>query len=97
MNIFVKMKRTFDTEEKIMIKNGKVTEDGVEWIINPYDEYAVEEAISLKEKHGGDVTVVTFREEEATIFSIADYGIVADLNEVLPLLIEEFKILKVGV
>ena len=65
MNIFVIMKRTFDTEEKIAIKNGTINSDSVEFIINPYDEYAIEEAIVLKEKHGGEVTVVTFGEEEA--------------------------------
>ena len=37
----------------------------MEFIINPYDEYAIEEAIVLREKHGGEVTVVTFGEEEA--------------------------------
>ncbi|MBY6268843.1 MAG: electron transfer flavoprotein subunit beta, partial [Parageobacillus thermoglucosidasius] len=45
MNIFVLMKRTFDTEEKITIADGKVNEEGAEFIINPYDEYAIEEAI----------------------------------------------------
>ena len=48
MNIYVVMKRTFDTEEKISIKNGKINEDGAEFIINPYDEYAIEEAIKIK-------------------------------------------------
>jgi electron transfer flavoprotein alpha/beta subunit len=52
------MKRTFDTEEKISLDGGEIIEDGAEFIINPYDEYAIEEAISLKEKHGGEVTVV---------------------------------------
>ena len=65
MNIYVMMKRTFDTEERIAIENGNIKSDGVEFIINPYDEYAIEEGIALKEKHGGEVTVVTFGEEEA--------------------------------
>ncbi|MGE6771389.1 hypothetical protein ACQKF6_17990, partial [Bacillus velezensis] len=56
MNLFVLMKRTFDTEEKIVIEAGKIQEDGAEFIINPYDEYAIEEAIQLKEEHGGTVT-----------------------------------------
>ena len=46
MNIYVIMKRTFDTEEKIAIKNGTINSDSVEFIINPYDEYAIEEAIA---------------------------------------------------
>ena len=65
MNIYVIMKRTFDTEEKIAIEDGTIKSDGAEFIINPYDEYAIEEGIALKEKHGGEVTVVTFGEEEA--------------------------------
>ncbi|WP_261133172.1 electron transfer flavoprotein subunit beta/FixA family protein [Bacillus sp. Marseille-Q3570] len=65
MNIYVILKRTFDTEEKIAIENGKISEDGVEFIINPYDEYAVEEAIKLRDEHGGEVTVVTVGEEES--------------------------------
>src|SRR3954468_21269388 len=65
MNIFVIMKRTFDTEEKITINNGQIDEGGATFIINPYDEYAIEEAIVLREKHGGEITVVTVGEEEA--------------------------------
>lgn len=59
MNILVLLKQTFDTEENIVLTNGKVSENGVKFVINPYDEYAVEEAVAIKEKHGGDVTVVT--------------------------------------
>ncbi|MBU9721196.1 MULTISPECIES: electron transfer flavoprotein subunit beta/FixA family protein [Bacillaceae] len=65
MNIYVIMKRTFDTEEKIQIENGEIVDDGAEYIINPYDEYAVEEAIQLRDEHGGEVTVVTVGDEEA--------------------------------
>ncbi|WP_312111445.1 electron transfer flavoprotein subunit beta/FixA family protein [Brevibacillus reuszeri] len=65
MNILVVLKQTFDTEEKIVIQNGQISEDGVEFIINPYDEYAVEEAIKLKEDHGGEVTVVSVGPDRA--------------------------------
>ncbi|WP_445509198.1 electron transfer flavoprotein subunit beta/FixA family protein [Rossellomorea marisflavi] len=65
MNIYVLLKRTFDTEEKISIQNGLIAEDGAEFIINPYDEYAVEEAIQVRDNHGGDVTVVTVGGEES--------------------------------
>ncbi|MBO8162056.1 MAG: electron transfer flavoprotein subunit beta/FixA family protein, partial [Thermosipho sp. (in: Bacteria)] len=37
----------------------KIDRSGVSLIINPYDEFAVEEALRLKEKHGGEVTVVS--------------------------------------
>ncbi|MEK3937102.1 electron transfer flavoprotein subunit beta/FixA family protein [Sporosarcina sp. FSL W7-1349] len=65
MNIYVLLKRTFDTEEKIDIQQGKIRDDGAEFIINPYDEYAIEEAILLRDQHGGNVTVLTVGEEEA--------------------------------
>ena len=63
MNIYVLLKKTFDTEDKIVISNGEIEEDGAEFIINPYDEYAVEEAIVQRDKHGGVVTVVTICDE----------------------------------
>lgn len=65
MNIYVLVKRTFDTEEKIVVTNGEIVEDGAEFIINPYDEYAIEEAITVRDEHGGEVTVVTIGDEEA--------------------------------
>jgi len=65
VNIYVLLKRTFDTEEKIVIENGQIAVEGVEYIINPYDEYAVEEAIKVRDEHGGEVTVVTVGNEEA--------------------------------
>lgn len=59
MNVYVILKQTFDTEEKIVIRDGEVDEEGVKFTINPYDEYAVEEALRLKEQLGGTVTVVS--------------------------------------
>jgi electron transfer flavoprotein beta subunit len=65
MNIFVLVKRTFDTEEKIVINGGQIQEDGAEFIINPYDEYAIEEAIKVRDAEGGEVTVVTIGNDES--------------------------------
>ncbi|MCQ6279592.1 electron transfer flavoprotein subunit beta/FixA family protein [Bacillus sp. EB600] len=65
MNILVLLKQTFDTEEKIVIQDGLIKEDGVEFIINPYDEFAIEEAVKLKETHGGEVTVLTVGPDRA--------------------------------
>ncbi|WP_338750522.1 electron transfer flavoprotein subunit beta/FixA family protein [Bacillus sp. FJAT-52991] len=65
MNIYVLLKRTFDTEEKISVANGAIQEDGAEFIINPYDEYAVEEAIQIRDDKGGEVTVVSVGTEES--------------------------------
>lgn len=65
MNIYVLVKRTFDTEERITITNGAIEDDGAEFIINPYDEYAIEEAITTRDEHGGEVTVMTIGDEDA--------------------------------
>jgi electron transfer flavoprotein beta subunit len=51
-----------DTETRIKIGgDGRhIDETGIKYIVSPYDEYALEEAIRLKEKQGGDVTVLAF-------------------------------------
>lgn len=65
MNIVVCLKQTFDTEAKIVIDgSGKIDSNGVNLVINPYDEFAIEEALKLKEKFGGEVTAVTMGGEK---------------------------------
>jgi len=60
MKLVVCIKQTFDTEARIVLaQNGRIDTSHVQYILNPYDEYAVEEAIRLKEKWGGEVRVVT--------------------------------------
>ena len=62
MKIFVCIKQVPDTESKIKVgANGtSIDTAGIKWILNPYDEFAVEEAIRFKEKNAGStVTVVT--------------------------------------
>lgn len=60
MNIVVCLKQVPDTETQIKIgSDGKsIVTDDIKWVINPYDEFGVEEALRLKEKFGGEVTVV---------------------------------------
>ncbi|UCF83566.1 MAG: electron transfer flavoprotein subunit beta/FixA family protein [Desulfobacteraceae bacterium] len=60
MNIIVCLKQVPDTETQIKIaSDGKsIVTDDIKWVMNPYDEYGVEEALRLKEKFGGEVTVV---------------------------------------
>ena len=65
MNIVVCLKQTFDTEAKINLTgNGKIDDKGVTKVINPYDEYAVEEGLKLKEKFGGEVTILSLGDEK---------------------------------
>ncbi len=60
MKIIVCIKQVPDTETQIKIaSDGKSIETGdIKWIMNPYDEFGVEEALRLKEKFGGEVTVI---------------------------------------
>ena len=87
MNILVLVKQTFDTEEKLVIENGTISEDGVEFILNPYDEYAVEEAVKIKEESGAEVTVLTLgpdRSENVLRTALAmgaDKAVIVELDE----------------
>lgn len=66
MNIVVCMKQTFDTEAKIVLNaEGKIDPKGVTLVINPLDEYAIEEGLRMKEKFGGEVTIVTLGGDQA--------------------------------
>lgn len=57
MKIFVMIKQVPDTETSIKISDNQINEAAIKWIISPYDEIALEEAIRTREKHGGTVTV----------------------------------------
>lgn len=67
MNSVVCISHVPDTESRIKIAAGgkKIDEAGLKFIVSPYDEFALEEAIRLKEAKGGDVTVVTFGPDRA--------------------------------
>ncbi|NVM21998.1 MAG: electron transfer flavoprotein subunit beta/FixA family protein [Desulfobacterales bacterium] len=62
MEIVVLLKQVPDTETLIQIADDKAsikTED-VKWVVNPYDEFAVEEALRIKESQGGGkVTILS--------------------------------------
>jgi electron transfer flavoprotein beta subunit len=60
VNIIVSLKQVPDTETLIKVApdGQSIVEDDIKWVMNPYDEFGVEEALRLKEKFGGEVTVV---------------------------------------
>lgn len=68
MNILVCIKQVPDTETKVTIADdGKsIDEADVNFVLNPYDEFGVEEALQLKEAAGGEVTVLSVGPESAT-------------------------------
>jgi electron transfer flavoprotein beta subunit len=55
------IKQVPDTEASIKVKpdGSGIDEDGIKWIMNPYDEFGLEEALKLQEANGGEVTVVS--------------------------------------
>jgi electron transfer flavoprotein beta subunit len=62
MKIVVCVKQVPDTETRVKIApsgNAVSEADVANWIISPYDEFAVEEALRIKEKKGGEVVLVT--------------------------------------
>jgi electron transfer flavoprotein beta subunit len=67
LNSVVCVSQVPDTETRIKIGADKqrIDETGIKFIVSPYDEYALEEAIKTKEAKGGDVTVITFGPERA--------------------------------
>ena len=67
MDILVLLKQVPDTESIIMIADdGKsIKTADLKWIINPYDEFAVEEALRIREAQGGKVTIVSVGTEKA--------------------------------
>jgi electron transfer flavoprotein beta subunit len=67
MNILVLVKRVPDTESRIRIRHEtrSIVEDGLNFVASPYDEFAVEEAVRLKEAKGGTVRVVCVGREDA--------------------------------
>jgi electron transfer flavoprotein beta subunit len=60
VNIIICLKQVPDTEALIKIApDGRsIVKDDVKWVMNPYDEFGVEEALRIKEKLGGEVTVI---------------------------------------
>lgn len=71
MKILVPLKRVPDPELKTKIKDGAIDLSGASWVVNPFDEYAVETALRLLEngdagtREGGEVVVVTIGPSEA--------------------------------
>ncbi|GAA4890753.1 electron transfer flavoprotein subunit beta/FixA family protein [Streptomonospora salina] len=68
MNIVVLVKQVPDTatERKLSSDDNTLDRAASDGVINELDEYAIEEALLLKEKHGGEVTVLTMGPDQAT-------------------------------
>ncbi|MBU4149405.1 MAG: electron transfer flavoprotein subunit beta/FixA family protein, partial [Candidatus Omnitrophica bacterium] len=66
MNIIVCIKQVPDTADvRIDPETNTLVRTGVACIINPFDMYAIEEGLRLKDKFGGKVTVITMGPPQA--------------------------------
>jgi electron transfer flavoprotein beta subunit len=66
VNVIVCIKQVPDTAEvKINPETGTLMREGIPSIVNPFDTFAIEEALCLKEKFGGRVTVLTMGPPQA--------------------------------
>lgn len=88
MKIVVTVKRVTDYEAKLKVSGEgmDIVREGVNMIMNPFDEIAVEEALRLKEKHDGEVVVVSVGSKDcetqmrAAMAMGADRGILVEAN-----------------
>ncbi len=91
MKIFVCIKQVPDTETKIKIgaDSQSIDTTGIKWVMNPYDEYAVEESIKTRDANAGSqVWVISVGPKKRTVETIrtalamgADEGIAVDAPE----------------
>jgi len=82
VNLLVFVKQVPDTETRIQLKGGQIDTSSVKWVANPYDEFAIEEALRIRERLGqGKVTVLSLgpdRVKEAIKYALslgADEGV----------------------
>jgi len=59
LKILTTVKKVVDVELNIHIENGAIVEDGLQYVINAWDENAVEAAVQLKENNGAQTTLVS--------------------------------------
>ena len=74
MNILVPIKQVPDTGMNLRLSEGEVDESGLKWVLSPYDEFALEEALKLKNQLKGRVFAITLgpaRAREALLTALA--------------------------
>lgn len=90
MNIFVLVKQVPDTETKVNPTSDYIDTSSIKWIVNPYDEFAIEQALQIKAtKSDSVVTVVrvgSVKDTEALRTAMAmgaDEGILVEAPDLL--------------
>jgi len=59
LKILTTVKKVVDVELTMRVEDGAISEDGMQYVINAWDESAVEAAVQLKEKNGAETTLVS--------------------------------------
>ncbi len=67
MKILTTVKKVADVELNIRVKDGVIVEDGLQYVINAWDENGVEAAVQLKEKNKAETTLVSIGGDNADI------------------------------
>jgi electron transfer flavoprotein beta subunit len=81
VKVLVLLKQAPDTESKIQISGdgARIETAGLKYVINPYDEFAVEEALKIKEKAGaGEVVIASFGTDAAKELIVKGLAMGAD-------------------
>ena len=86
MNIAVLIKMVPDTESKLEVNDGSLNDQNFKYMVNPYDEFAVEQAVQFKEAEGGKVTLLSLFSE--------DNSIDTDLRKMLAIGADEIVVLR---
>ena len=86
MKIAVLIKMVPDTESKLEVNDGTLSDQNFKYMVNPYDEFAVEQAVQFKEAEGGKVTLLSLFSE--------DNSIDTDLRKMLAIGADEIVVLR---
>lgn len=90
MNIVICVKQVPDTETKIRVKDGQVDHSETKYVVNPYDEYAIEEGLRIKERLGeAKITLLSAGPERAK--DALKSGLAVDADEAVHLMDEAFQ------
>jgi len=65
MQVYVCVKHVPDTAANIVVVGGNEFDESVKSVVNPYDEYAIEEAVQIVKQAGGEVVIITIGKEAA--------------------------------
>ncbi|GBF22740.1 electron transfer flavoprotein, beta subunit [Candidatus Gastranaerophilus sp. (ex Termes propinquus)] len=88
MNIAVCIKQVPDTNDIKWSKENNIIREGASSILNPYDEFAIQAALDIKEKYGARITVISMGPKQAT--EVLEYALSKGCDEAILLTDKKF-------